>query len=90
MSDPLDVLKSLVSEIEFGRMVRRKLTGLRFVSESDEQTLDRALAQARKTICAGCKGDGRNILGSPCRQCHGTGERAYDPNLKLVGEVMDP
>jgi hypothetical protein len=24
----------------------------------------------------------------PCRECHGTGERAYDPHMPVVEEVM--
>lgn len=88
--DPISAFKSVLHWAEFGRRVSGKLGGIRFIHESDEQTLDRVLKQAVKTICRDCRGDGRRTFGDgPCRGCNGTGERMYDPNEKPVQEVME-
>lgn len=73
---------------EFGQSVSNRLCGVRHVHESDEQTLERMIMQARKTICPGCGGYGHTAFGGTCSLCHGTGERAYDPNVPIVADVM--
>jgi DnaJ-class molecular chaperone len=86
--DSLKVLKNAVAWVEFGQKVSNKLSHVRHVHESDETTLDRMLQQALKTICKSCRGTRRSTIGGECRECHGTGERAYDPHIKMVKEVM--
>jgi len=89
-NDPVEALESVLALAKFGRLVSRKLTSVRYVHESDEQTLDRVIGQALKTLCRYCGGDGRQmVVDGPCRECNGTGERAYDPGLKPVREVME-
>lgn len=88
--DSIKTLKSVVHWAEFGERVSGKLGSIRFIHETDDQTLDRVLKQAIKTICNHCRGSGRPmVVDGPCSECHGTGEKAYDPNLKPVEEIME-
>jgi hypothetical protein len=82
------IFKSVLRLAELGEWTSAKLSGIRFARESDEETLERVLVQARKTICGYCNGSGRSTLDGACRQCHGTGEKPYDPNMPIVEEVM--
>ena len=84
---PLGILQSAVRLAEFGERASGMLGGIRHAHESDQQTLERVLEQARKTICSHCNGRGRS-MDRPCRHCHGIGERAYDPHMPIVEEVM--
>jgi len=90
MSDSIKALKSVLHWAEFGEHVSARLSSVRFIHERDEQTLDRVVKQAMKIICPQCRGDGQSFFSdNSCSECHGTGERAYDPNLKPVGEIME-
>ena len=84
----MTVLKSVLYWAELGQKFSGKLSGIRFIHESDEETIDRVCLQARKTMCGDCGGRGSGIVGT-CRLCCGSGERAYDPNEKPVREVME-
>lgn len=89
-NDPIAVLKGVLHWAELGKKLSGKLSGARLIHESDEQTLDRLIRQAHKTVCGQCRGYGVGTFSDrPCRECHGTGERAYDPNEKPVREVME-
>lgn len=85
---PLSIFRSVLKMAEFGEWVSDQLAGIRTVSESDKETLERVLTQARKTICELCRGTGESCTFSPCRHCHGTGEKAYDPHMPIVEDVM--
>lgn len=87
----LAIFRSVFQLAELGEWTSGKLAGIRTVSESDRQTLERVLEQARKTICGHCWGTGRSrvMTGKPCRHCHGLGEKAYDPHMPVVKEVME-
>jgi RecJ-like exonuclease len=85
--DPVRSFRAVLALAEFGRLTSGRLGGVRHAHESDEQTLERVLELARKVTCPRCNGRGRS-MGRPCRECHGTGERAYDPHMPTVAEVM--
>lgn len=71
--DTLQHLRSLISEVEFAQSVRRKLTGVRLISESDMETFERVMKLACKMICWDCRGYGHGIGGSSCDKCGGNG-----------------
>lgn len=77
MSDTLESVKYIVREMGFADFVRNKLAGVRWVSESDLETLDRMLFLARKVTCMACNGRGHTFVQDICRTCDGSGERSY-------------
>lgn len=70
--DPLRALEVVLIEAHFGRSVRDKLAGVRFIHESDEETLDRVLQIARNAQCPACRGRAIGIAGI-CPICNSTG-----------------
>lgn len=88
MADCLKVLEETIAWVKFGKKVSNKLSNVRFIHESDMDTLKRIVEQAQKTICQRCRGSGHNIIGGECRECHGTGEKPYDPYIKDVENIM--
>lgn len=91
MDDVVKSFKGLVALAELGQRLSGMLSGVRFIHETDEETLGRVLRQALKVCCAVCRGTGRPVFltGTLCNECGGTGERAYDPREKPVREVME-
>ena len=89
MADPIKAFRSVLETAEFGRWVSGRLCGLRLIHESDRETLERVMVQARKTLCRYCKGVKSRADFVPCSTCNGTGEVAYDPNMVIVEEVME-
>jgi len=74
MSDFLKELKSVVYELEMLQRMRVKLTKVRLIHESDEETFDRMMELARTCICRECRGYGKTMFGDgPCQTCQGTG-----------------
>jgi len=78
MDDSIDIFESILHRAKFGRNVSGKLGLVRFVHESDMQTLERIIEAAQKITCPECRGYRRTFVGI-CRHCDGTGERAYNP-----------
>lgn len=81
MNDTLSVLKDAVAEYEFSRKVRRALTSVRLIDESDDETFARVMCLAKKVICPGCRGYGRTMgTDRTCEDCQGSGELAVTPS----------
>lgn len=89
MSDSIKMMESVLAWAKFGERVSSKLCRVRHIDESDDRTLDRIIEMSNKILCHDCRGCGRGISGRTCRICGGTGEKAYDPMLKIVKEVMN-
>ena len=88
--DPLENIKSVIAIAEFGQYVSRELSGVRLIHESDKDTLERMIKLALKVICPKCGGYGTPmVVDGPCKECHGTGERHYDPHEEATQEVVD-
>lgn len=81
MTDSLAVLKDAVAQYEFSLKVRRALTGVRLIDESDEETFARVMRLAQKVICPDCRGYGRRPMSDEiCPTCQLTGERPITPS----------
>jgi hypothetical protein len=85
--ESIKTLENVLFWAKFGKWASDKLAGVRFVHESDKDTLKRIIKQAQKTVCPNCRGR-RLIFNSKCDKCHGTGEKLYDPHIKDVEKVM--
>jgi hypothetical protein len=86
----IQALEGILRWAKFGEAVSIKLCGVRHAHESDEQTLDRIIEMSRKIVCNECRGHKYDTMdNNVCRKCRGTGEKAYDPFLPIVKEVMN-
>jgi hypothetical protein len=88
--DHLKYTEWMIREVRLANQMVGRLDVVRFSHETTIKTLDRIIAQAQKTICPDCRGSRTNIFDdTPCRKCHGTGERPYDPFIDKVNDVMN-
>lgn len=87
---PIEILESVLVSAKFGERIGEKLSHARRVHENTEETLERLIEMSKKITCDECHGSRRSLWSERiCEKCHGTGEKAYDPFLPMVKEVMD-
>jgi len=87
---PIEILESVLNSAKFAEWVCLELSHVRRAHENNKQTLERIIEMSKKIICAECRGSGRSMYSERmCTVCHGTGEKAYDPFLPIVKDVMD-
>jgi RecJ-like exonuclease len=74
VSNLLTQFKNVVYQLELLERMRAKLTQVRLIHESDEETFDRMMKLAKTCICKECRGYGRLTFGDGiCKTCNGTG-----------------
>jgi hypothetical protein len=80
-------LEHLLSNLKLLAHFRARLTDVRRVYESDEDTFNRIMEIASSRICKRCRGYGRPIIESGvCADCDGTG--LYDPVLAEARKAL--
>ena len=89
VADTIKSLEGLITQAKFGEFTRSKLWKYRFKHiNNDKETFLAILTQAEKTLCQICMGGGKTF-GSVCGPCSGSGERAYDPHIETITDVLD-